>query len=57
MIMRTKIIFNESPGQVTLTKGAQAEVQKIILLMLKEKGFLTQRQYEESLKIINKRGG
>ena len=51
--MKTKIIFenlNENAEQKNVSKEFENEIKKSILLVLKERGYLTQNQYEECLK-------
>lgn len=51
--MKTKIIFesrNEKAQQKSISKDFENEVKKSIFLTLKEKGYLTQSQYEECIK-------
>ena len=51
--MKTKIIFesqNENAKQKNVSKEFENEIKKSIFLVLKERGYLTQNQYEECLK-------
>lgn len=51
--MKTKIIFenrNENAEQKNVSKELENEIKKSIFLVLKERGYLTQNQYEECLK-------
>ncbi|MEE0930658.1 MAG: hypothetical protein UIM53_06625 [Acutalibacteraceae bacterium] len=51
--MKTQIIFegrNENAKQRIISKDFENEVKKSIVLILKEKGYLTQIQYDECLK-------
>lgn len=51
--MKTKIIFenrNENAEQKNINKDFENEVKKSIFFALKEKGYLTQIQYEECIK-------
>lgn len=51
--MKTKIIFenrNENAEQKNVSKEFENEIKKSIFLVLKERGYLTQNQYEECLK-------
>lgn len=51
--MKTKIIFenrNENAEQKNINKDFENEVKRSIFLALKEKGYLTQSQYEECIK-------
>lgn len=51
--MKTKIIFesrNENAEQKNVSKEFENEIKKSIFLVLGERGYLTQNQYEECLK-------
>ena len=51
--MKTKIIFesqNENAKQKNVSKEFENEIKKSIFLVLQERGYLTQKQYEEFLK-------
>lgn len=51
--MKTKIIFesqNENAEQKNLSKEFENEIKKSIFLALKERGYLTQNQYEKCIK-------
>lgn len=51
--MKTKIIFenrNENAEQKNVSKEFENEIKKSILLVLQERGYLAQNQYEECLK-------
>ncbi|MGN0502254.1 MAG: hypothetical protein ACI4HN_04970 [Ruminococcus sp.] len=51
--MKTKIIFesrNENAEQKNISKEFENEIKKSIFLVLWERGYLTQNQYEECLK-------
>ena len=51
--MKTKIIFenqNENSEQKNASKEFENEIIKSIFIVLKERGYLTQNQYEECLK-------
>lgn len=51
--MKTKIIFesrNENAEQKSVGKAFENEIKKSIFLVLGERGYLTQNQYEECLK-------
>lgn len=51
--MKTKIIFesqNENAEQKNVSKEFENEIKKSIFFTLKEKGYLTQSQYEECIK-------
>lgn len=51
--MKTKIIFenrNEKAEQKNINKDFENQVKRSIFLALKEKGYLTQSQYEECIK-------
>lgn len=51
--MKTKIIFesqNINAEQKNINKDFENEVKKSIFFALKEKGYLTQSQYEECIK-------
>lgn len=51
--MKTKIIFesrNENAEQKNINKDFENEVKRSIFFALKEKGYLTQSQYEECIK-------
>lgn len=51
--MKTKIIFesrNENAEQKNVSKEFENEIIKSIFLVLQERGYLTQYQYEECLK-------
>ena len=53
--MKTQIIFksrNENAEQKNINKDFENVVKKSIFLALKEKGYLTQSQYEECIKRI-----
>lgn len=45
--MKSKLIITEKPKQITITKTLENEVKKALFLMLKDKGVLNQRQFEE----------
>lgn len=50
--MKTKIIFenrNENAEQKNVSKEFENAIKKSIFLVLKERGYLTQKQYEECL--------
>lgn len=51
--MKTQIIFgnrNENAEQKNINKDFENEVKKSIFFALKEKGYLTQSQYDECIK-------
>lgn len=51
--VKTKIIFesqNVNAEKKNINKDFENEVKKSILLVIKEKGYLTQSQYEECIK-------
>ena len=51
--MKTKIIFenrNENAEQKNVSKEFENEIKKSIFLVLGERGYLTQNQYEGCLK-------
>lgn len=51
--MKTKIIFenrNENAEQKNVSKEFENEIKKSIFLVLQERGYLTQKQYEGCLK-------
>lgn len=54
IIVKTKIVLTERAEQITVGKDAEKEIKKSIYLMLREKGFLSQKQYEECLKRENR---
>ena len=53
--MKTQIIIenrNENAEQKNINKDFENEVKRSILLAIREKGYLTQSQYEECIKRI-----
>lgn len=49
--MKTKIIFeSQNAEQKSVGKAFENEIEKSIFLVLRERGYLTQNQYEECLK-------
>lgn len=51
--MKTKIIFTEKPERVILCKEFENQIKKSIVLALKNKGIMNQKQCEECIKRID----